>query len=77
MKGKVDVLVNFTYQYLSAPLQVTVWVPRLPLQIDVSDTELSQIKGWRVPIVSNKRWVPLLLMFSKFRPFLTGDLEAV
>uniref|UniRef100_A0A8C8SBS2 Transmembrane protein 132C n=1 Tax=Pelusios castaneus TaxID=367368 RepID=A0A8C8SBS2_9SAUR len=55
MKGKVDVLVNFTYQYLSAPLQITVWVPRLPLQIDISDTELSQIKGWRVPIVSNKR----------------------
>ncbi|KYO39593.1 hypothetical protein Y1Q_0018664 [Alligator mississippiensis] len=55
MKGKVNVLVNFTYQYLSAPLQITVWVPRLPLQIDISDTELSQIKGWRVPIVSNKR----------------------
>ncbi|XP_015733896.1 transmembrane protein 132C isoform X1 [Coturnix japonica] len=55
MKGKVNVLVNFTYQYLSAPLQITVWVPRLPLQIDISDTELSQIKGWRVPVVSNKR----------------------
>uniref|UniRef100_A0A8D2LB89 Transmembrane protein 132C n=1 Tax=Varanus komodoensis TaxID=61221 RepID=A0A8D2LB89_VARKO len=55
IKGKVNALVNFTYQYLSAPLQVTVWVPRLPLQIDVSDTELSQIKGWRVPVVSNKR----------------------
>ncbi|ELK14253.1 Transmembrane protein 132C [Pteropus alecto] len=55
MKGKVDAVVNFTYQYLSAPLHVTVWVPRLPLQIEVSDTELSQIKGWRVPIVASKR----------------------
>ncbi|XP_033296555.2 transmembrane protein 132C [Orcinus orca] len=55
MKGKVDTVVNFTYQHLSAPLHVTVWVPRLPLQIDVSDTELSQIKGWRVPIVATKR----------------------
>ncbi|XP_014743063.1 PREDICTED: transmembrane protein 132C-like [Sturnus vulgaris] len=55
MKGKVNALVNFTYQYLSAPLHITVWVPRLPLQIDISDTELSQIKGWRVPVVSNKR----------------------
>ncbi|XP_040842798.1 transmembrane protein 132D [Ochotona curzoniae] len=54
-KGKVDVAVNFTYQHLSAPLHVTVWAPRLPLHIEVSDTELSQIKGWRVPIVSNKR----------------------
>ncbi|XP_069612141.1 transmembrane protein 132C [Ranitomeya imitator] len=55
MKGKVDVMVNFTYQYLSAPLLITIWVPRLPLQIDISDTELSQIKGWRVPIISNRR----------------------
>ncbi|NWY73797.1 T132C protein, partial [Erithacus rubecula] len=55
MKGKVNAQVNFTYQHLSAPLQITVWVPRLPLQIDISDTELSQIKGWRVPVVSNKR----------------------
>uniref|UniRef100_A0A8C0NRQ4 Transmembrane protein 132C n=1 Tax=Canis lupus familiaris TaxID=9615 RepID=A0A8C0NRQ4_CANLF len=55
MKGKVDAVVNFTYQHLSASLHITVWVPRLPLQIEVSDTELSQIKGWRVPIVSSKR----------------------
>ncbi|NXD40245.1 T132D protein, partial [Copsychus sechellarum] len=55
MKGKVNVMVNFTYQHLSAPLEMTVWVPRLPLQIEVSDTELNQIKGWRVPIISNKR----------------------
>ncbi|KAJ0019864.1 hypothetical protein NQD34_007433 [Periophthalmus magnuspinnatus] len=44
---------------LSAPalrsgfLQLTVWVPKL--QIDVSDTELGQVKGWRVPIVTNRR----------------------
>nr|XP_005987286.2 PREDICTED: transmembrane protein 132C [Latimeria chalumnae] len=55
IKGKVNALVSFTYQYLSAPLEMTIWVPRLPLQIEVSDTELSQIKGWRVPIISNKR----------------------
>uniref|UniRef100_A0A8C2VFV7 Transmembrane protein 132C n=1 Tax=Chinchilla lanigera TaxID=34839 RepID=A0A8C2VFV7_CHILA len=55
IKGKMDAVVNFTYQYLSALLHVTVWVPRLPLQVDVSDTELSQIKGWRVPIVASKR----------------------
>ncbi|XP_075424820.1 transmembrane protein 132C isoform X3 [Ascaphus truei] len=55
MKGKVGVMVNFTYQYLSAPLHITIWAPRLPLLIDISDTELSQIKGWRVPIISNRR----------------------
>ncbi|TNM90211.1 hypothetical protein fugu_004445, partial [Takifugu bimaculatus] len=49
MKGKVRMMVNFTYGYLSAQLELNVWIPRLPLQIEVSDTELSQIKGWRVP----------------------------
>lgn len=52
MKGKVKMMVNFTYGYLSAQLELTVWIPRLPLQIEVSDTELSQIKGWRVPIMA-------------------------
>ncbi|XP_040012049.1 transmembrane protein 132C isoform X3 [Xiphias gladius] len=51
MKGKVKMMVNFTYGYLSAQLELNVWIPRLPLQIEVSDTELSQIKGWRVPIM--------------------------
>ncbi|KAL4660420.1 transmembrane protein 132C-like isoform X2, partial [Arapaima gigas] len=51
-KGRVKMEVNFTYSYLSAHLEMSVWIPRLPLQIEVSDTELSQIKGWRVPIVA-------------------------
>ncbi|KAM5238591.1 transmembrane protein 132D [Ctenodactylus gundi] len=55
VKGKVNVAVTFSYQHMVSPLEMTVWVPRLPLQIEVSDTELNQIKGWRVPIVSNKR----------------------
>ncbi|XP_054449894.1 transmembrane protein 132C [Pteronotus mesoamericanus] len=55
VKGKVDVAVNFTYQHLRAPLHVAVWAPRLPLQIEVSDTELSQVKGWRVPVATGKR----------------------
>ncbi|KAM5199405.1 transmembrane protein 132D [Hipposideros larvatus] len=55
MKGKVGVVVNFSYQHLSGPLEMTVWAPRLPLQIEVTDAELNQVKGWRVPIVPNKR----------------------
>ncbi|KAM7416288.1 hypothetical protein PAMA_018384 [Pampus argenteus] len=45
MKGKVKMTVNFTFGYLGAQLELNVWIPRLPLQIEVSDTELSQIKG--------------------------------
>ncbi|CAB1445532.1 unnamed protein product [Pleuronectes platessa] len=54
-KGKVKMMVNFTYSYLSAQLEMNVWMPQLPLQIEVSDTELSQIKSWRVPILTSKR----------------------
>lgn len=54
-KGKVKMMVNFTYSYLSAQLEMNVWMPQLPLTIEVSDTELSQIKSWRVPIVTSKR----------------------
>ncbi|TRY88767.1 hypothetical protein DNTS_027816 [Danionella cerebrum] len=53
MKGRVRMLLNFTYGYLKAQLEVKVWIPKLPLQIEVSDTELSQIKGWRIPVNSN------------------------
>uniref|UniRef100_A0A3Q0QX30 Uncharacterized protein n=1 Tax=Amphilophus citrinellus TaxID=61819 RepID=A0A3Q0QX30_AMPCI len=55
MRGRQSLTVKFSYLHLSAQLQLTVWVPKLPLQIDVSDTELSQVKGWRVPIITNKR----------------------
>ncbi|KAJ8391726.1 hypothetical protein AAFF_G00086760, partial [Aldrovandia affinis] len=55
MRGKQSLQVNFSYLYLRTQLDLTVWVPRLPLQIEVSDTELSQVKGWRVPILSSKR----------------------
>ncbi|XP_017265939.1 transmembrane protein 132C [Kryptolebias marmoratus] len=56
-KGKSRVMLNFTYSFLSAQLKMSVWIPRLPLLIDVADTELSQIKGWKVPAgVSNRRF---------------------
>ncbi|XP_053734245.1 transmembrane protein 132C-like isoform X2 [Synchiropus splendidus] len=53
--GKSGVLLNYTYGFLSAQLEMRVWMPRLPLRIEVSDPELNQIKGWRVPITSGNR----------------------
>ncbi|XP_054449985.1 transmembrane protein 132B [Pteronotus mesoamericanus] len=55
MRGRVGTTVSFTHQHFAAQLEVTVWAPRLPLQIEVSDTELSQVKGWRVPVAPNRR----------------------
>ncbi|KAI4893199.1 hypothetical protein NFI96_018517 [Prochilodus magdalenae] len=54
-RGRVKMMVNFTYSYLSAQLEVSVWMPHLPLQIDMSDPELSQIKGWRVPVTAGNQ----------------------
>uniref|UniRef100_A0A8C1IIX8 Si:dkey-1d7.3 n=1 Tax=Cyprinus carpio TaxID=7962 RepID=A0A8C1IIX8_CYPCA len=53
--GRVRMMVNFTYSYLSTQLEVSVWMPRLPLHMEISDPELSQIKAWRVPVTGNKR----------------------
>lgn len=50
--------VTFRYDGLSAPLEMTVWVPKLPLHIELSDARLSQVKGWRVPILSDRRYSP-------------------
>uniref|UniRef100_A0A4W5KH29 Si:dkey-1d7.3 n=1 Tax=Hucho hucho TaxID=62062 RepID=A0A4W5KH29_9TELE len=56
-RGRMRMVLNFTYSYLSAQLEMSVWMPRLPLLIDIADPELSQIKGWRVPVAAgNKSW---------------------
>lgn len=54
-RGKSRVVLDFTYGFLSAQLELSVWIPRLPLLIDVADPKLSQIKGWRVPVTSGNR----------------------
>ncbi|NXT40864.1 T132E protein, partial [Pelecanoides urinatrix] len=56
-QGSMSARVTFTYEHLSAPLEMTVWVPKLPLHIELSDSRLSQVKGWRVPILPDRRSV--------------------
>lgn len=56
-RGSMSARVTFNYEHLSAPLEMTVWVPKLPLHIELSDARLSQVKGWRVPILPDRRWV--------------------
>ncbi|XP_078082142.1 transmembrane protein 132E [Mustelus asterias] len=54
-QGSMNARIIFNYEHLSAPLELTVWVPKLPLQIELSDDKLSQVKGWRVPILPDRR----------------------
>ncbi|XP_058271649.1 transmembrane protein 132D [Hemibagrus wyckioides] len=54
-RGRVRMMLNFTYSYLSTQLEVSVWMPRLPLQIDMADPELNQIKAWRIPVSTDNQ----------------------
>ncbi|CAG5870446.1 unnamed protein product [Menidia menidia] len=54
-RGSMNARVIFSYEHLSAPLELTVWVPKLPLQVELSDNNLSFIRGWRVPILPDRR----------------------
>ncbi|XP_055982652.1 transmembrane protein 132E isoform X2 [Sorex fumeus] len=54
-RGSMNARVTFRYDVLQAPLEMTVWVPKLPLHIELSDARLSQVKGWRVPILPDRR----------------------
>uniref|UniRef100_A0A8C9KUI5 Transmembrane protein 132E n=1 Tax=Panthera tigris altaica TaxID=74533 RepID=A0A8C9KUI5_PANTA len=54
-RGSMNARVTFRYDILNAPLEMTVWVPKLPLHIELSDARLSQVKGWRVPILPDRR----------------------
>ncbi|XP_074869781.1 transmembrane protein 132E [Carettochelys insculpta] len=54
-RGSMNARVTFSYEHLSAQLEVTVWVPKLPLHVELSDPRLSQVKGWRVPILPDRR----------------------
>ncbi|XP_066516262.1 transmembrane protein 132E isoform X1 [Hoplias malabaricus] len=54
-RGSMNARVIFSYEHLSAPLELTVWVPKLPLRLELSDNRLAFIKGWRVPILPDRR----------------------
>ncbi|XP_058239170.1 transmembrane protein 132E isoform X2 [Hemibagrus wyckioides] len=54
-RGSMNARVIFSYEHLSSPLELTVWVPKLPLNLQLSDNSLSFIKGWRVPILPDRR----------------------
>ncbi|XP_061156151.1 transmembrane protein 132E [Syngnathus typhle] len=54
-RGSMNARVIFSYEHLSAPLELTIWVPKLPLRVELSDSNLSFIKGWRVPILPDRR----------------------
>ncbi|XP_078713859.1 transmembrane protein 132D-like isoform X2 [Lampetra fluviatilis] len=53
--GSTRAHIQVTHEHLRAGLELAVWLPRLPLHIQLSHSQLSQVKGWRVPIFSESR----------------------
>ncbi|CAK6449575.1 unnamed protein product [Pipistrellus nathusii] len=48
-RGARGLRVDFWWHRLRASLRLTVWAPLLPLRIELTDTTLEQVRGWRVP----------------------------
>lgn len=59
IRGSSNASVLVKYGTYTGLARFTVWMPEFPLEVTVSDSRLSQVKGWRVPeghvIQKNKR----------------------
>ncbi|NXF41381.1 T132A protein, partial [Nyctibius bracteatus] len=48
-RGARGARVDFWWRRLHASLRFTVWAPLLPLRVQLGDTALEQVRGWRLP----------------------------
>ncbi|NXW51329.1 T132A protein, partial [Nyctiprogne leucopyga] len=48
-RGARGARVDFWSRRLHASLRFTVWAPLLPLRVQLGDTTLEQVRGWRLP----------------------------
>lgn len=48
-RGARGARVDFWSRRLHASLRFTVWAPLLPLRVQLADTALEQVRGWRLP----------------------------
>ncbi|XP_053923128.1 transmembrane protein 132A [Cuculus canorus] len=48
-RGARGARVDFWWRRLRAALSFTVWAPLLPLRVQLGDTTLEQVRGWRLP----------------------------
>lgn len=47
-RGALSAGFEVEYGSLHGSTAVTVWMPEIPIKVDLEDTRLSQIKGWKV-----------------------------
>ncbi|XP_019619270.1 PREDICTED: transmembrane protein 132E-like [Branchiostoma belcheri] len=56
MRGSQHATIIVSYADVFTELNFTVWMPELPLTVELSDTRLSQIKGWKVALASDNNY---------------------
>lgn len=49
IRGSSNASVLVKYGTYTGLARFTVWMPEFPLEVNVDDTRLSQIKGWKIP----------------------------
>lgn len=49
IRGSTNATVAIKYGTRQGQATFVVWMPRLPLELQMSDSKLSQIKGWKTP----------------------------
>jgi len=54
VRGSTNASFTARYGNVESTSSVTVWVPELPLDIQVEDVKLNQIHGWKVPADRNQ-----------------------
>ncbi|XP_054719094.1 transmembrane protein 132E-like [Uloborus diversus] len=58
IRGSQNASVLVKYGSYTGQTHFLVWMPELPLTIRISDTKLSQVKGWRTPHLQRGKPVP-------------------
>ncbi|OXA52948.1 hypothetical protein Fcan01_12010 [Folsomia candida] len=49
IRGSTNATIAIKYGTYEGSAQFTVWMPEFPLDVQLTDSKLNQIKGWRVP----------------------------
>ncbi|XP_025016428.1 transmembrane protein 132C-like [Tetranychus urticae] len=49
IRGSSNATISIKYGTYTGQANFVVWMPKLPLEVRVSDSKLSQIKGWKIP----------------------------
>jgi transmembrane protein 132 len=55
VRGSTNATLVARYGNVESTSSLTVWVPELPLDIQMDDVKLNQINGWKVPSTGSQQ----------------------